>query len=301
MTFRSPSFVSVVIPHFNQARLLEICLSSLEQQTWPRARCEIIVADNGTPGGIESVKAAFPHVRFIDVAERGAAPARNAALAVTTGEAIAFIDADCVAAPDWLENGLDGLREADLSGGRIIVTVENETAPTAVEAFERVFAFQQRDYVERKKFSATANLFVRASAARAIGPFTNGLSEDVDWCRRGVALGFHLAFNDKSIVSHPARRDWSELIRKWERIIAERWAGFEGRGSVRAFAWISLAAATALSTAPHLLRVATSAELTSVRDRAAAAAILARLRWWRARRMTSLLFAKGGTAECVCD
>jgi len=284
--------ISILIPHYNQPHLLEKCLASLDRQTLDRSRYEIIVADNATPGGVENVRAAFPHVRFVEAPERGAAPARNAALDIAKGAVIAFIDSDCVAAPDWLESGLDGLKDADLSGGRIIVTVEKEGAPTPVEAFERVFAFRQRDYVERKKFSATANLFVKASAARAIGSFTNGLSEDVDWCRRGVALGFHLAFNDKSIVSHPARRDWSELVRKWERIVAERWAEFEGRGLISAFAWLGLAAATALSTAPHLLRVATSAELTSVRDRAAAARVLARLRWWRARRMASLLFAK---------
>jgi hypothetical protein len=190
------------------------------------------------------------------------------------------------------ELGFDSLMVADLSGGRIVVTVEDEERPSAVEAFERVFAFRQRDYVERKRFSATANLFICAKAARAIGPFTNGLSEDVDWCRRGIALGFHLAFNDNSIVSHPARRDWSELIRKWDRIVAERWAGFGGRGLMRAAAWMGLAAATALSTAPHLLRVATSAELNSARDRAAAAFVLARIRLWRAMKMATLPFAK---------
>ncbi|MCB2112116.1 MAG: glycosyltransferase [Parvularculaceae bacterium] len=284
--------ISVVIPHFNQLRQLEKCLASLERQTLERSRYEIIVADNATPGGFEHLRRAFPNVRFVEAAERGAAPARNKALAAASGDMIAFIDSDCVAAQDWLETGIEGLRDAELSGGRIIVTVEKESAPTPVEAFERVFAFRQRDYVEKKKFSATANLFARSKAARAIGSFTNGLSEDVDWCRRGVALGFRLAFNDKSIVSHPARRDWSELVRKWERIVAERWAGFEGRGLIGASAWLGLAAATALSTAPHLLRVATSAELASVRDRAAAASVLARLRWWRARRMASLLFAK---------
>lgn len=284
--------VSVVIPHFNQQALLEKCLESLERQTLPRSHYEIIVADNGAPGGVDRLIAKYPDVKFVEARERGAAPARNAALAHATGAAIAFIDADCVAAPDWLERGLEGLEAAPLCGGRIIVTVENDTNPTPVEAFERVFAFRQRNYVEKKKFSATANLFARREAAAAIGPFTNGLSEDVDWCRRGAALGFHLAFNDKSIVSHPARRDWSELIRKWDRIVAERWAGFERRGFVRAIAWMGLAAATALSTAPHLLRVMTSADLKSAHDRMAAASVLARIRWWRAKRMTALLFVK---------
>lgn len=292
MTKSSAPRVSVIIPHFDQAAMLDACLQSLTAQTLSRSSYEIIVADNGTPGGIDHVRRRFPETTFILAEERGAAPARNAALARARGETIAFIDADCLAAPDWLERGLAGLHEADLSGGRIVVTVSDERRPSAVEAFERVFAFRQRDYVERKRFSATANLFATREAALAIGPFTNGVSEDVDWCRRGAALGFRLTFNDKSIVLHPARRDWSELIRKWDRIVAERWRGFGGKGLIRAAMWMCLAAATALSTAPHLLRVVTSAELNSARDRAAAALVLARLRWWRAKRMTALLFAR---------
>jgi GT2 family glycosyltransferase len=284
---------SVIVPHFGQPELLALCLESLERQTLARARYEIIVADNGTPGGVDAVKARFPHVIFTTATERGAAPARNAGLAIARGAGIAFTDADCVAAPDWLETGLEALRDADLCGGRIRVTAADAARLSPVEAFERVFAFRQRDYVERKRFAATANLFVRRAAADAIGPFTNGLSEDVDWCRRGAALGFHLAFNDRSIVSHPARRDWSELIRKWDRIILERWNGFS-RASVRGRAlWLLLAAATALSAAPHLLRVVFSPELEGLRDRAAAAGVLARIRLWRAARMTALLTSRG--------
>lgn len=281
--------ISVIIPHFNQAMLLAKCLESLARQSIGRERYEIIVADNGTPGGVDAVRARFPNVTFTTAVKKGAAHARNAAVELARGRAIAFIDADCVAAHDWLERGLEGLADADLCGGRIVVTVENEARPTSVEAFERVFAFRQRDYVEKKNFSATANLFARREAAAAIGAFTSGLPEDVDWCRRGVALGFRLAFNDKSIVSHPARRDWSELIRKWDRLIAERWAGFGGRGMIRNLTWIALAVATALSTAPHLVRVLTSADLKTARDRMAAALTLARIRCWRAWRMASLI------------
>lgn len=284
---------SVIVPHYNQTGLLALCLESLERQTLDRARYEIIVADNGTPDGLDAVRARFPGVIFTSAPERGAAPARNAGLKIAQGAAIAFTDADCVAAPDWLACGLAGLAGADLCGGRIVVTAADDSRLSAVEAFERVFAFRQRDYVERKSFAATANLFARRAAAEAIGPFTNGLSEDVDWCRRGAALGFHLAFNDRSIVSHPARRDWSELVRKWDRIILERWNGF-ARASVRGRAlWLLLAAATALSAAPHLLRVAFSPELRRLQDRAAAAGVLARIRFWRAARMTALLRASG--------
>lgn len=281
--------VSVIVPHFNQKAMLSLCLESLERQTLARERYEIIVGDNMTPGGVDDLKARFPRVIFVEARERGAAHARNAALGAATGAAVAFTDADCVAAPDWLEAGLAALRDADLCGGRIDVTAADAARLSPVEAFERVFAFRQRDYVERKSFAATANLFARRAAAEAIGPFTNGLSEDVDWCRRGEALGLRLAFNDRSIVSHPARRDWSELVRKWDRIILERWNGFATETPLRRPLWLFLAAATAASAVPHLARVAFSPKLTRLRDRAAAAGVLTRIRFWRAARMTALL------------
>ncbi len=281
--------VSVIVPHFSQKALLALCLESLERQTLARARYEIIVGDNMTPGGVDDLKAQFPRVVFVEARERGAAHARNAALAAAKGAFIAFTDADCVAAPDWLETGLAGLKDADLCGGRIEVTSADDARLSPVEAFERVFAFRQRDYIERKRFAATANLFARRQAAEAIGPFTNGLSEDVDWCRRGAALGLRLAFNDRSIVLHPARRDWSELVRKWDRIILERWTGFATETPLRRPLWLFLAAATAASALPHLVRVAFSPKLVRLRDRAAAAGVLARIRFWRAARMTALL------------
>ncbi len=280
--------ISVIIPHYNQLPLLRLCLETLERQTIDRSRYEIIVADNGEPGGVDIIKREYPDALFLSVAERGAAHARNAGMFAAQGDIFAFIDADCRASPDWLAAGLEALSSADLVGGAIKITVDNDASPSPVEAFEKVFAFRQRDYIARKRFSVTANLMASRRAAEAIGSFTNGLPEDVDWCRRGVALGFHLAFNPKSIVSHPARRNWSELTGKWDRLIAERRAGFGGKGVTGNALWMLLAAATALSTGPHLLRVATSAELSSVRDRIAAAGVLARLRFWRAWRMAQL-------------
>lgn len=284
--------ISVIVPHFDQKARLLNCLESLSRQTLDSSEYEVIIADNGTPGGVGEAAQRYSRFIFLHAPERGAAHARNHALAHARGDVIAFIDADCVAEPDWLATGEKALDDADLAGGRIIVVPENENTLSAVEAFERVFAFRQRDYVENKRFSATANLFARRAAANTIGSFTNGLSEDVDWCRRGVALGFHLAFNPKSIVRHPARRNWTELVRKWERLILERWEGFDRKGVLGAARWLSLAMATALSAGPHLFRVMTSAELRSMRERLAAAGILARIRLWRAWRMAALLATK---------
>jgi len=286
-------FVSVIVPHYNQRALLERCLDALEAQDYPRARFEIIVADNATPGGLGDLPARYPHVTFLHEERRGAAHARNAALARARGDAIAFTDADCLPARDWLSAGAAALDAADLAGGRIVAFAHDAAAPTPVEAFELVFAFRQRAYVETKGFAATANLFARRAAADRIGAFRHGVSEDVDWCRRGRALGFRLAFAGKAVVSHPARADWDELVRKWDRLISERWNGTDS-GAMRGLVWAGLAAATALSIVPHAIEAMTAKELARAKDRVGAAGILVRIRLWRAHRMMRLLAASPG-------
>ena len=285
--------ISVLIPHYNDKSGLRLCLDSLRAQSFAGDKFEIIVADNDTPGGVTDLAALYPEVRFICVTERGAAPARNAAMAAASGAIFAFIDSDCVAAPDWLAMGVKGLNNADYSGGAIEITFEDSNRPTPVEAFEVVFGFRQQMYLNRKRFSATANLFVRREAAEAIGAFKNAVAEDLDWGQRADALGFRLAFNANSIVSHPARHNWNELVRKWDRLVQERWNGFEKRRPLGRLKWMSLAIATALSAAPHLWIVATSEKLFRVQDKIAAAGVLARIRLWRAWRMMTLLGAKG--------
>ncbi|MEM8770106.1 MAG: glycosyltransferase [Pseudomonadota bacterium] len=285
--------VSVIIPHYNQPGDLKLCLESLARQNFPKEKTEIIVADNRSADEIALRKALaiLPYAKLVFAHEKGAACSRNAAIAVSNGAALAFIDADCVADEAWLANGLKALEGADLVGGDVRVTVNRPEAPTPVELFERVFAFRQRMYIQRKHFSVTANLFARRAAAEAIGPFKNGVSEDVDWCLRARALGFRLAFNDTSIISHPARRTWEDLTRKWDRMIRERWNGFGGPWPVRAAQWAMLAAAIALSAAPHLAAILFSDRVRGWRQKVAAAGVLARIRIWRAGRMLSMLTA----------
>jgi glycosyltransferase involved in cell wall biosynthesis len=285
--------VSVIVPHFDQPGALALCLQSLAHQTFPRGDFEVIVADNSSRDqkALEAALRQFPPARLVREEKRGAAHARNSAIRVARGRVFAFIDADCVADPAWLSEGVKSFAAADLSGGEVIVTVKDEFHPAPVEAFERVFAFRQRDYVARKGFSVTANLFVTREALERTGDFVHGVSEDVDFCRRAAALGFRLAFNASSIIGHPARRDWSELVRKWERLVEERWNGFGGRSPAGRLKWAALAIATALSAAPHMFRVLTTRRLRRFVDRAAAAGVLVRIRWWRARRMFAVMRA----------
>ncbi|HAA30818.1 MAG TPA: glycosyl transferase family 2, partial [Cyanobacteria bacterium UBA8553] len=61
MAHQSHPFVSVIVPVFNDAKRLKICLDALEHQTYPKHLYEVIVVDNGSDKNedIEGVVAQF--------------------------------------------------------------------------------------------------------------------------------------------------------------------------------------------------------------------------------------------------
>jgi GT2 family glycosyltransferase len=285
-------FASVVVPHYNDKIRLEACLASLEDQTVPRDRYEIIVTDNGTPGGIADVARRFSRVRFIEETRKGAAHARNAAIAVAGSPAFAFIDSDCVADPAWLEEGLRALEHADLVGGAIQLSARERAAPTPVEVFEMMFAFRQQQYIEKQKFAVTANLFAKRMIFDAIGGFCHGLPEDTDWCRRAVAAGYAIRFAPRARVLHPARHDWTELVAKWDRLVCEKYNAMRPQ-PLFAPRWVILALLTGASILPHSVRLLLGRKNIGWRRRLAAVTVLTRIRLWRTRRMLALLGSSG--------
>ncbi len=174
--------ISIVIPHYNDLDNLSKCLAALRNQSWPRDQFEIVVADNNSRGGPAAVEEIAPDVRVVNANEQGAGPARNAGVLATRGDVLAFIDSDCQADRHWLVEGLEALKRYDYVGGSVVTTTANPERISLAEAYEVVFAFNCRKYIEEKQFSVTANLFVPRVVFEAVGGFRVGVSEDVDWC-----------------------------------------------------------------------------------------------------------------------
>jgi GT2 family glycosyltransferase len=285
--------VSVIVPHLHDLRGLDLCLAALARQTLPPERVEIIVADNGSPEGEAAVaRTVGGRARLVIVAEPGAGPARNGGVAVSRGEILAFTDCDCRPEPDWLEQGTLALSRHDIVGGRIRVLARNPLAPTAPEAFERVFAFDNEAYVTRKGFSATANLFCPRAVFDAVGGFRRGLSEDVDWCHRARSAGLSVGYAPEAVVGHPARRTWAELRAKWRRLDRESYARIAGAGRL---GWILRSLMLPGSALVHTPRVLFSGELSGLDQRLAALGVLYRLRLWRLADALRLLLSDNGS------
>lgn len=278
---------AVIIPHFNDAVRLKRCLSALTAQDL--SGVEVVVVDNGSTVPLDGLAAGFPMVRFVTEAQPGAALARNRGVRETTAPHLFFLDADCVPADDWLAVARRAVDRADIVGGAIDVFDETPPPRSGAEAFETVFAFDYRDYFQRKGFSVTANLLTSRRVFAAVGDFIDGLSEDAEWCLRARGKGFGLALDEALRVAHPTRSDWPALKRKWRRITREMHALHRvGRSGVGAnLSWAGRAVMMVGSIPAHLPKVLRSGRLTGSGDRLRAAATLARLRllraWWMLR------------------
>jgi GT2 family glycosyltransferase len=272
--------VSVIVPHYRDLPALRICLEKLAAQTFPRDEFEVVVADNGSPEVDELRSIVAGKARLVVVRERGAGPARNGGVAIATGEVLAFVDSDCQAEPEWLAEGVKALSTYDFVGGRVKVLVEDQTHMTPTEAFERVFAFDFKNYITRKGFAGAGNLFCSRALFQQVGGYRSVVSEDVDWSRRARAKGYRIGFAPEAIVGHPARRTWRELHAKWRRINAEMYqlAAERSAGVVWWFLRSLLLPASAFA---HTPRVIFSRELNGLDQRVAALGVLYRLRFWR--------------------
>lgn len=92
--------VSVIIPVFNGARFLGEAIESILAQTY--RNFEVVVVDDGSTDGTREVADAYPLIRYVSQEHRGTAAARNCGVRSSTGEFIAFLDADDLWMPDKL-------------------------------------------------------------------------------------------------------------------------------------------------------------------------------------------------------
>lgn len=241
-------FVSVIVPAYEAPEALARCLASLERQTWPADRYEVIVVDNGSRANLGVVVAAHAHARHSVETAPGSYAARNRGLQRARGAVLAFTDADCLPAEDWIERGVAALRAFPSAGfvaGRVDLFVQDPARPTAAELYDlTVLNFRQEENVRVRGFAATANMFARPEVFARVGPFDPRLRSagDLDWGRRAIRAGLPGAYADAARVRHPARRTLDETLRRAARVEAGIWQSREP------------ARATALHFAVHLAR-----------------------------------------------
>lgn len=182
--------VSVILPCFNAEAFVADAIASVAAQTRPPD--EIIVVDDGsTDASLRAIKGAGQRVRILEQANRGVAAARNAGIAASSGDVLAFLDADDAWPPDSLELRLAEMERtgADLVAGRVRQCADGVglNVPSAgVELVGRL----------------AGAILIRRSAFARVGDFDERLrsAETIDWIARAREVGLREAHCDRLVL-----------------------------------------------------------------------------------------------------
>jgi glycosyltransferase involved in cell wall biosynthesis len=286
--------ISVVIPHLNQPDALETCLTSLDGQSLGRHLFEVIVVDNGSVSTPKEIVTAHSGTLLCE-ARPGPGPARNFGVKHASADIIAFIDADCRAHRDWLNNALQMVRsspQGTIFGGDVRIWCSQGNATfTAIEAYEDVFSYRFKMFIERHGYCGTGNLVVRRSDYEKAGPFAGiELAEDVEWGQRARSAGLNFRYAPEMVVYHPARHSLRELCVKWDRHIQHDLNMLRGKPLWK-IRWTSRALAILASPIVDSMKLLGSNRIQDVSTRLKAILVLFTIRAYRTRKMLSLLIA----------
>lgn len=114
--------VSVVIPTYNRARLLQGTLDSLTAQRFPGGRLEVVVADDGSSDATAEVVRSFADrlpIHYYFQEDRGfrAGSARNGGARLASGAVVVFLDTGAIAGPGFARAHYDA-HQRGLASGR---------------------------------------------------------------------------------------------------------------------------------------------------------------------------------------
>lgn len=215
----SHKFVSVIIPVYNDTERLKLCLSALENQTYPKESYEVIVVDNNSEENIAAISKNFKQVILTKESKRGSYAARNRGIKIAKGEVLAFTDSDCIPTSNWIENGVNKLGSSSNCGivaGKIDLYYQKENNPNSAEIFDKLVNLQQEKYVTEDRYGATANLFTFKYIFNKIGLFNAELKSggDGEWGNRVFAGGYDIIYAPDVLILHPARNSLSQLAKK---------------------------------------------------------------------------------------
>jgi GT2 family glycosyltransferase len=214
--------VSIIIPTYNDWNRLSLCLDALGKQTLSKDEFEVIVVNNNPKDSVPKNFSLSRNVSILTEKQAGSYAARNAGIKIAKGEIIGFTDSDCIPDINWIKNAIDHFRlkqDCTRIAGKINIFFKSQI-PTKAELYDKLYAFNQREYVQNSGTGVTANLFAYKHVFEAVGLFNEGLLSGGDflWGVSAHRHGFKIDYVENVIVNHPARRNLKELIKKEKRV-----------------------------------------------------------------------------------
>ncbi|MBK5276043.1 MAG: mycofactocin biosynthesis glycosyltransferase MftF [Desulfuromonadales bacterium] len=205
--------ISIVIPVKDRAGELQRCLTSLSNLNYPQEKLQVIVVDDGSIDDSPLVARQF---RTLLVSSggvgRGPAAARNVGASMANGEILAFIDSDCSASQEWLNELIPAFNNPAMAavGGQ----VDGMCTESVVDRYESIMSSLSLGSHERTGsggndtfYLPSCNLLVRRNVFRSAGGFKDEMhvGEDVDLTWRLRDKGWTISYLPSGNVLHEHR------------------------------------------------------------------------------------------------
>ncbi|MGH7570892.1 MAG: glycosyltransferase family 2 protein [Gemmatimonadota bacterium] len=190
--------VSCVIPVYNGRRWLAEAIESLLAQSRPPR--EIVVIDDGsTDGSREATTGYGERVRYAHQDHAGPAAARNLGIEMTSGDLVAFLDSDDIAAPLRLERQVacfEAVPDLDVC----LTHIQRFWIPEMAEEEERL---GETAFAQPRPGTVTQSGMVRRKLLERV-VFDPSLmtGEDQDWLLRARDAGARVHLIDEILVRH---------------------------------------------------------------------------------------------------
>ena len=203
------TLVSIIIPTYNRADLIERSVKSVLNQTYDRI--ELIVVDDGSTDNTVEVLQDYiqsEKIRYVKKENGGCASARNRGISEATGTYLAFLDSDDTYRPDAIKNLADALSnsDADFVFSPVIEIYpdqrEVKNYPVAKDHPENFAA----EHLVNTNVYIHACLFNRDILNREQMDESMHYNEDSDFLQR-VAINFRAVYCPEPTVNHYHHHD----------------------------------------------------------------------------------------------
>jgi mycofactocin glycosyltransferase len=204
--------VSIIVPVYNRSMEISECLESLLYLNYPKDRREIIVVDDGSTDDTCEVISHYPVRLLAQKDNRGQSAARNLGVKNSQGEIIAFIDSDCVAGSEWLNELVPYFqdRRIALVGGYVDSYYQKtwldryEAAASPLNMGNNLLIGEVSDL---DFYVPTCNVLVRKQAYLQSGGLDESrrFGEDVDLCWKMRKHGYRQLYVPAGAVRHKHR------------------------------------------------------------------------------------------------
>jgi lipopolysaccharide/colanic/teichoic acid biosynthesis glycosyltransferase/glycosyltransferase involved in cell wall biosynthesis len=223
--------ISIIIPARNASDTLSDCLAAISAQEGMEHPFEVIIVDDGSTDDTRQIARGY-EARVVALDGRGPAAARNAGAQNARGEILAFTDADCQPARDWLLRLTQPFVDPGVVGVRgVYRTHQQGWMPRFVQQeyafkYRRMERYPAIDFIDTYSAAYRRQVFLENGGFEETFPVPS--VEDQEFSFRMARKGYKMVFAPEAIVFHRHDRNLGEYWRRkfgigYWKVLLLRW------------------------------------------------------------------------------